>query len=424
MTRTPRHRALTLLAALAGGCYTGAPASDTKDTKDTKDDATSSTGDPATASAADTDAADTADTSTSTGAALDPDPLAELDRFSKDQARAYLATIAPMVVGRLLTDGEEKLIDYYGSRGIVGIVEGWIDDPAFADTARMMMQIKLQASGQSDTIDFELPGNLAAHLAREQLPYAWLLTADFCVDGAGAEIPCDTGAPYSAGVLTTRAYLRANASRFNLRRARRMMYIFNCQVYPMPSDLQPPLEKSSLIEMFRALTPEDQTVDEAKNGFGNGFACYNCHSQFGAHAQLFVKFDQEGVYQPEATGLQDPENELGRSQNGLFVSHFVDPVAARLELSQVFGQPVAGLVDAGRVLSEHPSFYECGVRNVIEWTFGLAESEAAKTDLTLLQELAGRALARRPEPTFGDLFLVTLTHPEVIDVVLGTGANP
>ncbi|MEZ4452447.1 MAG: hypothetical protein R3B09_23490 [Nannocystaceae bacterium] len=438
--------------ALAGtglltlGCYSGSPLASGDDegtTSGATDGSSSSSSTSSTSSAS----ASTGDGSTSEGSASasgssgdatdgdteDPlgdttgpqgeDPLAELDRYTPEEARDYLRAIAPMVVGRLMSPAEEALIEHFQARGIVPVLEGWVEEESFAETARMMMQIKLAASGQGDEIDFELPGNLAAHLARKGLPYRELITSDTCIDGGGNAIPCDTGAPYTAGVLTTRAYLRANASRFNLRRARRMMYIFNCLTYPMDTELQPPLEKSLLIPMFRALTPDEQTVPEAKNGFGNGFACYNCHSQFGAHAQLFVRFDETGLYHADATGLQDPENELGRSQNGLFVSHFVSPVAAPKELSQVFGTLVSTVRDAAEVLADDPTFYECASRNVIEWTFGLGEAEGAMTDRALLVETAARALDRSPEPSFGDLFVATLTHPDVIDVVLDNPAT-
>lgn len=423
--------ATTALRALAAltlvGCYSGAAA-----TGDGGDDATTTSTSTTTSSASaststSADDGSTADTSsgdddTSTGAPGGEDPLAELDHLSPEEARLYLGAIAPMVVGRLLSPAEEGLLDYFEARGIVPILEGWTEEASFAETARMMMQIKLAASGSKDDIDYELPGNLAAHLARTGGPYRELLTADTCVDAGGNAIACDTGAPYNAGVLTTRAYLRANASRFNLRRARRMMYIFNCLTYPMDTVLQPPLDKSLLIPMFRALTPDEQTVPEAMNGFGNGFACYNCHSQFSAHAQLYVRFDEGGLYHADATGLQDPENELGRSQNGLFVSHLVNPVAAPRETSHMFGQPVGDLREAAEVLADDPTFYRCATRNVIEWTFGLSEAEAATTDGELLIELADRALRRSPEPSFGDLFVATLSHPAVIDVVLDTFA--
>ena len=339
-----------------------------------------------------------------------------------------------MVVGRLLNADEDNLIYHFGADAIVPIVEGWIDEPAFAESARAMLQVKLAASGNKDGIDFELPGNLAAHLARSDRPYAELLTAPYCVDAVGAEIPCDTGAPYAAGVLTTRAYLIANASRFNLRRARRMMFIFASNTYPMDPLLQPPIGKDALIPMFRAETPEEQTVPEAANGFGNGSACYSCHSQFSAHAQLFVRFAQDGLWHADATGLQDPENELGRSTNGLFTSHFVSPVSAPLEISQVFGKPVKTLTDAGRVITETPGFYPCAARNVLEYSFGMSESDATTIEPALLRQLAELARARdlrlRPEaaasgaggPTFGDLFVVALTHPRVLQVVLGPPA--
>lgn len=427
-----RLACITLASLALAGCYAGS-----------EDPAAEATGG---SSAATTEVGETGTSSTTaepttTGATTDDsgepgDPGLGALGYTADDARSYLATIAPMVVGRLLTKEEDNLIYHFGADAIVPIVEAWVVEPAFADTARAMLQVKLAASGSKDGIDFELPGNLAAHLARNDRPYAELLTAPYCVDAGGNAIPCDTGAPYQAGVLTTRAYLIANASRFNLRRARRMMFIFSCNVYPMDTKLQPPIAKESLIPMFRALTKEEQTVPEAANGFGNGAACYSCHSQFSAHAQLFVRFSQDGLWHPEATGLQDPMNELGRSINGLYASHFVSPVSAPKEISQMFGQPVNTLVDAARVLSEGPGFYTCAARNVLEYSFGMSESEAVSIDRDLLAELAADARERdlrlRPEtaslpgggPTFGDLFVVALTHPRVLQVVLGPPAAP
>lgn len=407
-------------AWLAPGCYAGTAALPPDTTTSGETTTTGTTTGPDTTTGLD----DT--TTTGTTGPLDEPDLGALG-YTADDARDYLATVAPMVVGRLLNQDEHNLIDHFGADAIVPIVEAWISEPGFADTARAMLQVKLAASGSKDGIDFELPGNLAAHLARNDRPYGELLTAPYCVDPAGAPIPCDTGAPYAAGVLTTRAYLIANASRFNLRRARRMMFIFTCNTYPMDKKLQPPIAKDSLIPMFRAMTKEEQTVPEAANGFGNGSACYSCHSQFSAHAQLFVRFSQDGLWHAEATGLQDPENELGRSINGLFTSHFVSPVSAPLEVSQVFNQPVNTLVDAGRVLAEHPSFHPCAARNVLEYSFGMSEAEAVDIDPALLTELADHAHARdlrlradkASGPTFGDLFVVALTHPRVLQVVLG-----
>jgi hypothetical protein len=418
------RRILPAALAAATGCYTGAGELEP-----------GSTGDAATTTTATTTAADDpgstgadepgTDTGGSTGEP-EGEGLGALGGVAED-AHEYLATIAPMVVGRLLGPDEDNLIYHFGADAIVPIVEAWVHDPAFAESARAMMQVKLSASGSKDGVDFELPGNLAAHLARQDLPYGRLLTADYCVDAIGTQIPCDTGAPYAAGVLTTRAYLMANASRFNLRRARRMMFVFTCRTYPMDTALQPPIHKGDLIPMFQAMTQEEQTVPEAANGFGNGEACYSCHSQFSAHAQLFVRFSQDGLWHADATGLQDPMNELGRSTGGLFTSHFASPVRAPLEISQMFGVPVNTLTEATRVMTESPGFYDCAARNVLEYSFGMSEAEAVLIDGALLADLAVQAEARDVRlrgdaaagPSFGDLFVVALTHPRVLQAVLG-----
>lgn len=410
-------RKLLVTLTLATGCYDGALAGET-----------ASTGSSTTAASTTAGTTTSPDEPATTGTTGEPgEPgLGELG-YSPEDAREYLAVIAPLVVGRLLDAEEDNLIYHFGAEAIVPIVESWVTQPAFAESVRMLMQVKLAASGNKDGVDFELPGNLAAHLARNDRPYSELLTADYCVDGIGTPIPCDTGAPYQAGVLTTRAYLLATASRFNLRRARRMMFIFACATYPMDDLLQPRVNKQDLIPMFQAETAEEQTVPEAANGFGNGAGCYSCHGQFSAHAQLFVRFAQDGLWHADATGLQSPEEELGRSSNGLYASHFVSPLAAPQEVSQVFNEPVSTLVDAARVLARGPNFTSCAARNVIEYSFGMTEPEALLIEPALLTDLAAQAEARdrrlRPEatggPTFGDLFVVALTHPRVLQAVIG-----
>lgn len=409
---TARSLALLLLAT---GCYSGADAG-----ADADADAADTTASASTTAAPDDGTTD--DTTTATTG--DPAPALV---YSPDETRVYLETLSPMIVGRLLSVDENNLIYHFGQDALVPIVEAWIHEPAFAETARAMLQVKLSASGSKDGIDFELPGNLAADLARRDRPYSEIITANYCVDAVGTTVPCDTGAPYTAGVLTTRAYLIANASRYNLRRARRMMFNFACELYPIDPALQPPVAKADLIPMFQAMTKDEQTVPEAANGFGNGEACYKCHSQFSAHAQLYVRFAQDGLYHADATGLQDPMNELGRSTNGLFASHFASPAAAPQEVSQMFGIPVANLVDAARELAKNPGFLPCAARNVLEYSFGMTEADAKEIHRSLLTDLAAQAIARderlRPEthagPTFGDLFVVALTHPRVLKVVLG-----
>ncbi len=63
---------------------------------------------------------------------------------------------------------------------------------------------------------------------------------------------------------------------------------------------------------------------EAKSGFGNGFACYNCHSQFGAHAQLFVKFDEQGPLRPPRGGCLSLLSRSWNDHHPLLVEAYED----------------------------------------------------------------------------------------------------
>ncbi len=340
--------------------------------------------------------------------------------LSVDQARFYLTRIAPLVASRSLTWDENQLIDEVGAAAIAPILDGWTAEPGFAEAIRFMIQDQLHVSGARDGVDFELPGNLAAEIAAESLPWSTLLTADYCVDAGGRHIECDTGAPYESGVLATRAYLIANKGRFNLTRAKRMLETFACRIYPMEQQIQIPLEKPQLIPMFQAENPDEQTVDEAKGGFGNGVACYNCHSQFGAHAQLYVKFDQDGLWQGAADGRQDPEGELGRSTLGLYTSHMNDPVAAMSEASQMFGEPVENLRDAMSVLTGSVLFQECTVKNIIGRAFGLPSGASPDIEPELISELAQRVTADSDDPTIRQYVLTVFSERRVIDAVLAT----
>lgn len=351
----------------------------------------------------------------------EPEIVYEVPEFTPDQILGYMRSVSQLLVSRPLTSEESNTISAQGTAAIEPMVRAWAQEPAFAENAKYMMQQKLKASGERDGIDFDLPGNLVAHVVRNNLPWSTILTADYCIDGAGSQTPCDSGAPFVAGVLSTRAYLAGNASRFNLGRANRMMNVFACRIYPMEAELQPYLEKSELIAMFQANSAEEQTVEEAQGGFGNGAGCYTCHGQFGAHAQLFVKFDESGMYQAGATGLQDPEGELGRSLNGLMTSHFNDPTRAADEGSQLFGQQVTNLADAARVLASSEPFLPCQAKAVLQHTFGLGES--AEIDRDMLKAIAAKAREINSDPTYADLAVATFTEPRVILSVVGGNAE-
>lgn len=343
-------------------------------------------------------------------------PAYDIRALSPEEAQAYLTLIVQPLLGRVLSAAERAAVEDSGGAAIPGIIRAWAAAPELAEGARRLIQQKLSVSGARDGIDFELPGHLAAYVVAHDLPWSTLITADHCVSAEGISIPCDTGAPYTAGVLTTRAFLVSRASRFNLTRSSALVRTFICRKYPIDEALQPRLPKEALIPMFRALSAEEQSDPRAQSGFGNGHGCYTCHGQFSAHAQLFVKFDAQGRWQSDADGQQDPAGELGRSTRGLMASHLIDPAAAREERSQVLGTSVENLAGAARVIAASPVFAECAARNLLELALGL--DAAAEIDARLLRDIGLAARRQRTDPTLGQLLVETFTHPRVVQATM------
>lgn len=329
---------------------------------------------------------------------------------------SYMRRLAPALAGRTLRAEELTRIEAEGGAAVRDLLREWTREPGFERTARDLISTLLEASGRAGDVDLDLPGNLAAQLARDERPWSEILTADHCVDAAGETIECDTGAPYAAGVLGTRAFLRGNASLFNLKRARTLMRRFVCVDYPIRDTLQPRLERDSLLPLFRATGPDDQADEAAEAGFGNGLACYTCHGQFGAHAQLFVRFDAEGRWRDDATGLQLPGGENGRSEiEGLYTSHLVDPLEAASERSQMLGTDVANLSDAARVMAESEVFLPCASRHLLGYAFSLAESVIRELPVQLIDEVVEDASASGA-PSLGDIAVAAFSHAGVIRV--------
>jgi len=338
-------------------------------------------------------------------------PLAPL---SSDKTRDYARRVVPMIAARTLKKEELAQIVAQAEKALPGLVDAWVQDPQFAEAARTMISLQLRASGKRDSVDLNLPGNLAAYLVREKKPWSGIVTSDQCVDATGKLIVCDTGAPFAAGVLATRAFMIGNAGRFNLRRARTVMETFACIDYPMPPDFQPRLDKGELLPMFQADTANEQTVEAARGTFGNGHACYTCHGQFGAHAQVFVKFDETGKWKETVTGLQDPKGEQGRSTGGLFASHFKEPGAAATEASQWFGKRVTTLREAALELAARPRFLPCATRTLLGYVFSLPESTTSEMPDSVIDQIVASAKARQAEPTLAALAAAALVHPSVV----------
>lgn len=345
-----------------------------------------------------------------------PPPSYDISALSAGEAQAYLSLIVQPLLGRVLSSSERTALSTGGGAAVSPIIRAWATAPELAEGARRLIQQKLSVSGARDGIDFELPGHLAAYVVAHDLPWSTLITADHCVSAEGISIPCDTGAPYTAGVLTTRAFLVSRSSRFNLTRSSALVRTFICRKYPIDEALQPRLPKEALIPMFRAVSAEEQTDPRAQSGFGNGHGCYTCHGQFSAHAQLFVKFDAQGRWQADADGLQDPAGELGRSTRGLMASHLIDPLAAQEERSQVLGTPVENLAGAAQVIAASPVFAECAARNLLELALGL--DAASEVDPRLLRDIAVAARRQSIDPTLGQLLIETFTHPRVVEATM------
>jgi hypothetical protein len=344
------------------------------------------------------------------GATSPPGPSLEQRRaqLSREGMVAYVRRLAPLVVGRTLRVDEAATLT--SGAALTALMNQWTGEVGFSKTAREWISTKLKASGTRGAINLELPGNLAEYVTSKRLPHSALLTADFCVNDAGEKIPCDTGAPFTAGVLTTRAYLSNNAGRYNLKRARALLRTFACQDYPLSVSQQPRLERNELIDLFS----QDQHEGDSVGSFGNGFACYTCHSQFGAHAQPFVKFNDQGQWVAGADGQQLVGGEQGKSTNGLFASHLASAESARKETSQVFGRPVENLAGVAQSYTQSTQFWNCSVNAFLGFVFGLSDSAVFAMPVDVTEEIVAEATAKEPQPSLAALATAALSHPAVV----------
>jgi hypothetical protein len=350
-----------------------------------------------------------------------PMPMPETERFkpTPEQVLMYLQYIGPALLGRTLSDEEILRVTQQGEAAMPALFEGWFAEEGFAEAVRGMMELKLSASGKRGQIDFGLAGYLVRHVVQNKMPWSTVLTSQTCYDVNDAAIPCDTGAPYTAGVLTTRGFLAGNEGRFNLSRAHTMLKTFMCRDYPHEEELQPRVDALKLKLMFRATSAEDQKVAEAAGGFGNGLACYTCHGQFSLHAQPFVKFDKTGLYMADATGLQNPNGQLGEGEHGTAASHWDSPDAAKLEASSWFGHDISGLAEGAVVISKHDKFRECTLQNLLDLAIGINAAymtgiKGLKVDPTFLTEIASSVSSKNADPPIQDLAAALYADSRVI----------
>jgi hypothetical protein len=332
------------------------------------------------------------------------------------QVLSYMRYLSSKMVHRSLTSAEATRLQSEGRAAIAPIVEQWTREENFSQSVRIYVENLLQVSGTSNGINYSLPGNLGLDIARKDRPYGDLLTASQCVNASGQVIACDTNAPFSAGVLTTRAYMVKYAGAYNISRAGKMTYKFLCMEYPFPQNEEPPLTQQDLIPQF-ATTAGAIT-------FGNGNNCFSCHSQFGHHAQFMVKFDANGFYQANASGLQNPSAGDGASFNGLMTSHMVNSTRAANERSQMLGRPAANLAEAARAIVDSRRFLPCATKNLMKHYLKLKDQDVATIRPELLDEITKIAKTRDPQPSFADLMITIISHPKVLESFTKTGVQP
>lgn len=357
-----------------------------------------------------------------TGGGMAQVPVTEAFVPTADQTLSYMRYIGPALLGRVLSDAEEARILSEALAAVRPLVEGWVFEDGFTEAVRGMMEVKLGTNGMRGTADFGLAGYLVRHVVANKMPWSTIVTSNTCYSADDRPIPCDTGAPFTAGVLTTKGFLVGTESRFNLNRARSTLLTFMCRDYPHEKELQPDVERSKLKLMFRASNAAEQMVAEVAGGFGNGLQCFSCHSQFSNHAQPFVKFNNHGEYVPTATGLQG-KGQLGASDNDLMASHFEEPAESASEKAQWFGEQIENLAGGAAVMARHDKFRECAVQQLLDMGVGLdlaydAGVKGLVTSGTFLTEIASAVKAKNPDPTIQELAVATYSDVRVIAATL------
>ena len=349
-------------------------------------------------------------------------PVDDTFKPTVQQTLDYMRYVGPSLIGRVLNDEEETKLAG-GVTAVKPIIEAWVKDEGFVEAVKSMLEIRLGSNGKRGNADFNLPGYIVRHVVKNNLPWSKVVTSNTCYDAADQAIPCDTGAPYTAGVLTTRGFLAGNEGRFNLGRARAMLLTFMCRDYPAEPDLQPYVDKPRLKLMFRASNADEQMVAEVAGGFGNGLACFSCHGQFSNHSQPFVKFDKAGTWIADADGSQSMTGQLGESDRGLMASHFATTTEAASEKAQWFAAEIDNLASGAAVMAKNPRFHECAVQQLVDLGVGLdlgfpTGVKGLAVTAEFLTDIASSVTKTSPDPTIQELAIATYTDVRVMAATL------
>ena len=324
---------------------------------------------------------------------------------------ALLQRIAPMVLGRGMTQNERKELKEDKS-SIEKMLKDWTRDSFFSKSIRYWAETSLATSGERDGINFNLPGNLVEYVVRNNRPLNEILTADYCINQKLKKRDCDTQAPFGAGVVTTRAYMVSHNGSFNLRRGHHLINLFLCQSVPLDSDTQP-LDKKEILFKYFQVTKADEAPDDFPQ-FGNGEACYFCHAQFAPITQPFVKFDRLGMYIKNANGQIDLNLHFGQSTSTLYASHYDETKLSSSEASQYLGKPTNNLAEAMQALTKHKRFKPCLAKNLIEHFFQInSKSKDQSIPFSFYEEISENV---NTTMSFSDFIIGILTHSTMQEV--------
>lgn len=247
-------------------------------------------------------------------------------------------------------------------------VDLWLEDERFEERLREVWNLRfLTRTGEPS---FDEPLRLLSWIARHDLPYTELVTADYTMADPATALLWDIDAPGfggwepgryqdgrpTAGVLSMSTLWRRYPSaggNANRHRANAVSRLLLCDDY-----LDRPIlfTRSSVDDV--AEDPED-TVRQTP-------ACQSCHSTLDPLAAHFYGF------------WGDEEDALYRKERELLWMQYTGSAPAW------YGTPTSNLVELGSLIAEDPRFIDCAVQTAFE---GFMQRPAGPDDWADLQTL-------------------------------------
>ncbi len=140
-----------------------------------------------------------------------------------------------------------------------------------------------ELSKEIDGLDVEEPSRIAQHIVLEDMDYRLLLTADFTIDAAGAEVPATNGP--TAGIISTKHYMSAFSGSYRRNWAGHF------------------LKEWTPIVLQAVTLPDDDDTDLSPDSLMTNPNCSGCHASeiYGIDylAPFALCYDDDGNYQSD-----------------------------------------------------------------------------------------------------------------------------